>query len=70
MILKMEMDIQPFSIPQYVFAKSKPGLKQDGFQENPKQALKELISDILDKLCIKFCKDVFKQAEICDPHEM
>jgi len=36
MILKMEMDIQPFSIPQYVFAKSKPGLKQDGFQENPK----------------------------------
>ena len=63
MQVKMELDLLPFSTPNYVLVKMPPGKREDGFKEGPKFHLRELDSLTLAKLCDDFRDEVFKKAE-------
>ena len=58
----IEIELQPFTTPNFVLAVSKPGMKQDGMQELPSYPLSSLDSWTLDKLCSEFRDEVFKKA--------
>lgn len=63
MKIKTELELNPFSVPNYVTVKMPPGNKQDGFREAPKFHLSELSEETLNALCEQFKKDVFEKAE-------
>lgn len=65
----LEVELQPFTTPNFVRAVSKPGLKQDGLQELPAYPLSDLDSWTLDKLCRDFRNEVFKKARKQQPPE-
>lgn len=58
----LEVELQPFTTPNFVRAKPRPCLKQDGLQELPAYPLSDLDSWTLDKLCRDFRDEVFKKA--------
>jgi len=58
----LQVELQPFQTPNFVRARSKPGLKQDGMQELSCYPLSHLDSLTLDKLCNEFRDDVFRKA--------
>lgn len=62
MQVKIELDLVPFNIPNYILVKGKPCKREDGFKEAIKFHLSELDSLTLDKLCEEFRKEVFKKA--------
>ena len=66
--MEMKLELQPFRTPNYVLAKAKIGLRQDGFTEGPKWALKEVPADILAVMCDQFRKEIFLKAKQDDPH--
>jgi len=62
MKIKLELELKPFSIPNYVIPITKPKPREEGFQENAGIPLSE-ISDIdLYKMCEEFKVGVFKKA--------
>jgi len=63
----IEVELQPFTVPNFVLTVAKAGLKQEGFQEAPKYSLSELSVDTLDKMCIDFRNEVFKKAGKIQP---
>lgn len=65
----LEVELQPFTTPNFVRLASKPGLKQDGMQELPSYPLSDLDSWTLDKLCREFRNEVFKKAGKEQPPE-
>jgi hypothetical protein len=56
--IKVDMELVPFTVPNYVSVKTFPRLKQEGFQEAPKYAIADLSIETLEKLCDKFREDV------------
>ncbi len=58
----MEVELQPFQTPDFVFAVSKPALKQQGMQELPRYPLSDLDPMTLDRLCDDFRAEVFRKA--------
>lgn len=59
--MKVEIEIQPFTIPNYVILKI-PGDSNTRTEGAKTLPLKELSSETLDKLCEDFKSEVFKKA--------
>lgn len=59
---KIEVDLKPFIVPNFVLIAPKAGLKQDGFKVGDKYALSQLDSEILLKMCEEFKMSVFEKA--------
>ena len=63
MKLTIEVDLKPFTVPNFVLSEGNAVKTTDGdFIEKPKYRLKDLSSDVLISLCNKFVEDVFKKA--------
>jgi hypothetical protein len=60
--ITLDQELVPFTVPNYVMAKSKPRPRQDGIIENPKYHLSELSDETLKALCDQFRIDVFTKA--------
>jgi len=67
MKIKMEVDLVPMTVPNYVIAVTPPGKRQDGFAEGPKYKLSELSEQVLSQLCNEFRAEIFKKAGKDDP---
>ena len=67
--MKVSIDLQPFRVPNFVIAMMPPRERQEGMQEAPKFALKDLDAATLYQLCVEFRKNVFAKAEQTDPLE-
>jgi len=63
MEINIKLDLQPFTVPNYVLVKEKPRPREDGFKEGRKFHLSELDTVTLDKLCNNFRAEVFKKAK-------
>lgn len=59
---KIEVELQPFTVPNFVLTVQDPRPKQDGMQETPKYALSELDAQTLENLCNEFRGNVFTRA--------
>ena len=66
----IELELQSFTVPNYVLVKEKPGRREEGFQEGMKFHLSELDSLTLDKLCNDFRAEVFKKAKKQEPPQV
>ena len=62
MKVRIEIDLKPFTVPNFVVAVKTPGEKQDGFNEGRSFALADLDSETLLELCNDFRDEVFKKA--------
>lgn len=62
-MITIETELCPFSVPNYVLVKSRPGLKQDGIKEGAKYHISELDDATLEELCRQFRDDVFRKAK-------
>lgn len=62
MKVKIEMELAPFTVPNYVLVKEEPKPKQEGFIEGRKLHVSELDADTLDRLCEEFTKNIFEKA--------
>lgn len=60
--MKHEIDLMPFTVPNFVLTYPREGSRQEGFQETPKFALSELSVQTLEALCAQFRTDVFTKA--------
>jgi len=56
------VELQPFTVPNYVTVKMPPGKREDGFREAPKYALHELDNRTLIRLCDEFKDAVLRKA--------
>lgn len=65
---QINLDIQPFDVPDSVSLITKPGKRSDGFKPSPKFLISELDSKILSEMCNEFRKNVFEKANKKDPH--
>lgn len=62
-MITVKTELVPFSVPNYVLVKSRPGLRQDGIKEGVKYHVSELDDETLESLCAQFRSDVFKKAK-------
>lgn len=69
MKVTLEVDLQPFMVPNFVRVVSEPGRKEDGVQELPCYPLSVLDSWTLHKLCCNFRDEVFRKAGKGQPPE-
>lgn len=58
----IEVELQPFTTPNFVLTARPPRLKQEGLVETPKLALGDLDSHTLERMCDEFRNEVFKKA--------
>jgi len=63
MSIKAEIELRPFTVPNFVLPVARVGKREEGFQESPSFALRELSAETIDKLCKQFRHDVFMKAE-------
>ena len=68
MTITKELELVPFSIPNFVIAKMPPRPRQEGMAESPKFNLSEVSSEELAKLCDQFRRDIFQKANKRDPN--
>lgn len=59
---KIEIQLKPFTVPNFVVADEQPKERQEGFAEGRKYALNELDAETLEELCWKFKEEVFAKA--------
>lgn len=58
----IEVELRPFTVPNYVLTVQPPRLKQEGIVETPKLSLSDLDSLTLERLCNDFREEVFTKA--------
>jgi hypothetical protein len=58
----IEVELQPFTVPNYVLTVQPPRPKQEGIFETPKLALSDLDSLTLSRMCDAFRNAVFEKA--------
>jgi len=58
----IEVELQAFTVPNYVLTVQPPRLRQEGMVETPKLSLSDLDSSTLDRLCKEFRTAVFEKA--------
>ena len=63
----MEIELRPFSTPNFVIQVVPARPRQDGWMEAPKYALSEVDVDTLSDLCDTFRKEIFAKAGKPDP---
>lgn len=61
-MIKKDVELQPFRVPNYVLQKAAPRTRQEGIQETPKFRLSELDTETLEALCDRFRADVLAKA--------
>jgi len=64
---KMEVDLQPWNVPNFVIAVMPPGKRQDGLKEAPKWNLRDVSAEVLSAQCDKFRAEIFEKAGKVDP---
>lgn len=62
-MISVKTELQPFSVPNYVLVKGRPGLRQDALKEGMKYHVSELDEAMLEALCRQFRDDVFRKAK-------
>ncbi len=62
MKVTIEVDLQPFLVPNFVRPVEKPGKRDEGFAETVAYPLSDLDSNTLDRLCDQFRNEVFRRA--------
>jgi len=60
--MKLTIELQPFTVPNFVRPIAPPGARQDGWKETPAIPLGELNVETLEGLCSEFREAVFKKA--------
>lgn len=60
--MKLEIELLPFTVPNFVQAKGKPGQRQDGFHPSPSYPLADLSDETLAEMCETFRREVFRKA--------
>lgn len=71
MSIKLNIELKPFQVPNYVMVKQKVGLRQDGVSfDSPKYHVKDLDVDTLSQLCDEFRAAVFSKAEKLDGRQV
>lgn len=63
----MNVELQPWIIPNCIYIVMPAGKRQDGFKKAPSFALKDIDEQILSEQCDKFRKEVFAKAGKIDP---
>jgi hypothetical protein len=64
----MKIELNPWTIPNYITAKMPPRPRQEGFESNgPKWHISEVDENTLSDQCDKFRKDIFEKAKKIDP---
>lgn len=63
----VQLELQPFTTPNFVIGKMPARQKQDGIIEGPKWELAEVDADVLARLCDEFRAAVFTKAGKADP---
>lgn len=67
MPVTLSVELQPFTVPNFVREKRAPRPRQEGFSETPCHALHELDQATLSQLCDEFRAGVFANAGKKDP---
>ncbi len=62
MKIKLEVELIPFTVPNFVRVKSEPRPRQDGIQNDKCYALHELDNVTLHDLCVEFTEAVMTKA--------
>lgn len=62
MRVQLDVEINPFSVPNFVTIVEKPKPRQDGFKPSEGIPLSELDEITLEKMCDEFRASVFKKA--------
>lgn len=60
--MKIELEAQPFTTPNFVLLKMPPRPRHEGMIESPKLALKDVDAAVLNQLCDKFRDEIFAKA--------
>jgi hypothetical protein len=60
--MKHEIELQPFSTPNFVRQVQKPRSRGEGFTDTPGIPLSELSVETLEKMCAQFRIDVMAKA--------
>jgi hypothetical protein len=61
------VELQPFTVPNYVRQSMPPVKRQDGWHEAPIHPLGDLDAETLAQLCDDFRRAVFEKAGKADP---
>lgn len=67
--MKIDLELLPIRVPNYILVKETAGKRQDRFKEGRKFHLSELSEDVLLKLCNDFTDEMFKKAGKVRPKE-
>ena len=59
---RIEIELRPFTVPNFVIQVTPPGDRGQGIQEAPKYALSDLDPYTLERLCDEFRTEVFNKA--------
>ena len=62
----IEIELQPFTVPNFVIPLRKPRPRQDGFESAPGLPLSDLSAETLTLMCDEFRSAVFKKAGLSD----
>lgn len=65
--MKIQIELQPLIIPNYVLEKPRPGKRQDGIQRTRQHAIEDLDVETLAQLCDAFRAGIFAKAKKPDP---
>jgi hypothetical protein len=62
-----EVEVQPFTTPNFVITVMPPGARQEGIKEAPKIPLADMEAATLSLLCDQFREEIFSKAGKKDP---
>jgi len=68
--MKIELELIPWTTPNFVRIKTPISLKQDGPQETPAIPLSEIHAEVLGEMCDHFRAEIFKKANKNDPRTL
>ena len=62
MKVTIELQVQPFSVPNFILTEPVPGARQDGFKESPSYPLSDFDAVTLQRMCDEFTAEIFRKA--------
>lgn len=62
--IKLKMKLITPSVPSFICVQSKPGLRQEGFQEALSISIADLPKDTLEEIAKKWKEDLLAKAEL------
>lgn len=65
--MKLSIEVESFTTPNFVILKQAPGERQDGFSQRPSFSIKEVDAQLLSELCDDFRRNIFLKANKIDP---